>query len=97
MLEKQLDHIIEKKKTVEIKKFAWLPHKVTSGERVWLNTYYLHRSLYDSSTGRPPLSSLYFEWTETSQERFLRVLKDVIVHNRNVWNNPDLTKEDNFL
>jgi len=37
---------------------------------------------------------LYFEWTETSAERTWRVLKETAVHNRNVWNNPSLTKQD---
>jgi hypothetical protein len=50
--------------------------------------------LYDESTGRPPLNSLYFEWTETLQEKTWRVLKDSVVQNRNVWNDPLLTKED---
>jgi hypothetical protein len=61
---------------VENTKFAWLPTKVTSGKLVWLSQYIQHRSLYDASTGRPPLNSLYFEWTETPQEKFWRLLKD---------------------
>jgi hypothetical protein len=56
-------------------KFAWWPVTVTSGDRIWLKTYILHRSLYDESTGRPPLNSLYFEWTETLEEQVLRILK----------------------
>lgn len=60
---------------MESKLFAWWPIKVTSGERVWLTWYYQHKNLYDSSTGRPPLNSLYFHWTETAQERMIRILK----------------------
>lgn len=75
-------------------KFAWLPYKVTSGQLIWLKQYILHRSLYDESTGRPPLNSLYFEWTETVQEQTFRVLKESVVHNRNIWNTTELTKQD---
>jgi hypothetical protein len=56
-------------------KFAWWPVTMTSGKRIWLKTYILHKSLYDESTGRPPLNSLYFEWTETPEEQILRILK----------------------
>jgi hypothetical protein len=76
------------------KMFAWWPVKVTSGRRIWLNTYYHHKSLYDHITGRPPLNSLYFEWTETASERTWRLLKESAIQNRNVWNDPQLTKED---
>lgn len=79
---------------MESKHFAWWPVRVTSGERIWLNTYYLHKSLYDASTGRPPLNSLYFAWTETAHERMIRLLKGTAIQNRNVWNDPLLTKED---
>lgn len=79
---------------MERKLFAWWPITVTSGERVWLNTYYLHKDLYDTSTGRPPLSSLYFTWTETAPERMIRLLKGSAIQNRNMWNDPPLTKED---
>ena len=76
------------------KKFAWLPTKVTSGKYIWLETYYQHRTLYDETTGRPPLNSLHFTWTETASERTWRVLKESVIHNRNVWNDPKLIKED---
>jgi hypothetical protein len=76
------------------KRFAWFPTRVTSGCWIWLNTFYEHKSLYDESTGRPPLNSLYFKWTETTSERTWRVLKESVVHNRNVWNDPQLIKED---
>ena len=79
---------------MESKHFAWLPITVTSGKRVWLNTFYRHKSLYDDCTGRPPLGSLYFVWTETEQEKVIRLLKQGVVHNRNIWNTPQLTKED---
>lgn len=79
---------------METKKFAWLPTTVTSGKRVWLKVFYEHRSLYDDCTGRPPLGSLYFTWTETEQEKVMRLLKDSVVHNRNIWNTAQLTKED---
>ena len=58
-----------------IKKFAWWPVTVTSGKRIWLRYYIEHRNLYDSSTGRPPIGSLYFIWTETLEEQMLRMLK----------------------
>ena len=75
-------------------KFAWWPIKVTSGKRVWLKRYIQHRSLYDESTGRPPIGSLYFTWTETEQEKTWRLLKQSVVQNRNVWNEHLLTHED---
>jgi hypothetical protein len=79
---------------MESKLFAWWPTRMTSGKRIWLKYYFLHKGLYDSSTGRPPLNSLYFTWTETPQERTWRLLKESIVHSRNVWNDPALTKQD---
>lgn len=57
------------------KHFAFLPVKVTSGQRVWLKYYYRIRSSHDENTGRPPLSSAYFEYTETAGERVWRLLK----------------------
>jgi hypothetical protein len=39
-------------------------------------------------------NSLHFTWTETASERTWRVLKESAVHNRNIWNDPTLTKED---
>ena len=77
-----------------IKKFAWLPIRVTSGQKIWFAKYFLHRTLYDESTGRPPLYGPYFEWTETEEENFIRHLTDSVRHNRNIWNDPVLTKED---
>jgi hypothetical protein len=79
---------------MESKHFAWLPITVTSGERIWLSTYYLHKSRFDVNTGRPPICSLYFTWTETAEERLMRLLKGDMIQNRNVWNDPLLTKED---
>jgi hypothetical protein len=79
---------------MERKLFAWWPITVTSGRKVWLSTYYQHNSLYDETTGRPPLNKLYYEWTETAAEKTWRLLKESAVQNRNVWNNPLLTKED---
>lgn len=79
---------------MERKKFAWIPTVVTSGQWVWLKSYYQHRSLYDETTGRPPLNNLYFTWTETASERTWRVLKETAIQNRNVWNDVKLTKED---
>ena len=61
---------------MESKLFAWWPTKVTSGKKIWLSTYYQHKSLYDESTGRPPLNSMYFTWTETAGERIWRLLKN---------------------
>ena len=75
-------------------KFAWWPTKITSGKTIWLRTYIQHRSLYDESTGRPPLNSLYFTWTETPQEKTWRLLKDSVVYYRNIWNTTELTKQD---
>jgi len=74
---------------MEVKHFAWLPKKVTSGKLVWLSTYYEYKNLYDSSTGRPPIGSLYFTWTETVKEKTWRLLtQQHIDNNRNIWNNP---------
>jgi hypothetical protein len=70
-------------------KFAWLPTRMTSGKIVWLQTYYLHKNRYDESTGRHPLHSLYFEFTETTKEQTWRLLTEQrIDNNRNVWNTP---------
>lgn len=79
---------------MEVEKFAWWPTQVTSGKKIWLRNYIEHQNLYDSSTGRPPIGSLYFTWTETPQEQTLRLLKESAVQNRNVWNDPQLTKQD---
>lgn len=61
----------------ESKQFAWWPVTVTSGKRIWLSTYYLHQARYDASTGRPPIGSMYFTWTETPQEKIWRLLKEI--------------------
>lgn len=79
---------------MESKKFAWWPIKVTSGYWTWLQVFYQHKALYDETTGRPPLNSLYFVWTETEKEKVIRLLKKRIVHNRNLWNDPNLIRED---
>ena len=78
----------------EIKKFAWWPTRVTSGKTIWLRHYIQHSNLYDETTGRPPINSLHFTWTETVEERSWRVLKESVVHNRNIWNDPSLTYKD---
>ena len=70
-------------------KFAWLPIRMTSGKLVWLQLYYSHKNRYDMSTGRPPLHSQYFEFTETAKEHTWRLLTEQrIDNNRNVWNTP---------
>jgi hypothetical protein len=79
---------------VENIKFAWWPVRVTSGKRIWLKTYYEHVELYDRRTGRAPVMSFDFRWTETAQEKTWRLLKESVVHNRNVWNEYNYTKED---
>lgn len=79
---------------MESKLFAWWPVRVTSGRWTWLTEYYQHKSLYDKSTGRPPLNSLHFVWTETASERTWRVLRETAIQNRNVWNDVKLTQED---
>ena len=79
---------------MENKKFAWLPFRVTSGKLVWLKSYIEHKEMFDRRTGRAPLTSLYYIWTETASERTWRLLKESVVHNRNIWNDPQLTKED---
>lgn len=71
------------------KKFAWLPTRMTNGRLVWFKYYNLHRSLYDESTGKPPINSMYFEFKETEADATWRLLKDQrIDNNRNVWNTP---------
>ena len=79
---------------MENKKFAWFPTRVTSGKLIWLTNYIEHKEMFDSRTGRSPLTSLYYVWTETASERTWRLLKESVVHNRNIWNDPQLTKED---
>jgi hypothetical protein len=78
----------------EHKRFAWWPVKVTSGRWVWLNILYQHKLKYDRTTGRPPLNSLHFLWTETPVERTWRLLKEANTHNSNSWNELTLTEKD---
>jgi hypothetical protein len=61
---------------MESKLFAWWPVTVTSGKWVWLSSYYQYQALYDDTTGRPPLTQLYFIYTETAKEKFWRKLKE---------------------
>ena len=62
---------------------------MTSGKLIWLQSYNLNRILYDESTGKPPLHSLHFEFTETVKEQTWRLLTEQrIDNNRNVWNTP---------
>ena len=75
-------------------RFAFLPKRVTSGKLIWLSKYYEHVELYDRHTGRAPVMSFDFRWTETPAERTWRLLKENAVQNRNVWNDPQLTKQD---
>lgn len=77
-----------------MKKFAWLPKRLSSKKVVWLSWYYEYKTLYDENTGRPPLNSLYFVFTETPKEKTLRLLKNSVVTNRNVWNDPKYIKDD---
>lgn len=76
------------------KKFAWLPTRVTSGKVIWFTQYIEHKELFDRRTGRAPVTSLHFTWTETLPERTWRLLKETAIQNRNVWNDPNLIKED---
>ncbi len=77
-----------------MRKFAWLPRRMSSGRVVWLAYYYEYKTLYDEHTGRPPLNSLYFVFTETEPEKTLRLLKESVIYNRNIWNDPRLIRED---
>ena len=79
---------------MERKLFAFLPKRMTSGKLVWLSYYYQHRELFDRRTGRAPVTSLHFTWTETPAEKTLRLIKESVVHNRNIWNDPTLTNKD---
>lgn len=79
---------------MENEKFAWLPMRVTSGKLIWLQRYIEHISLYDRNTGRAPIMTFDFRWTETEKERTWRLLKERVVQNRNVWNDPNLTNKD---
>ena len=72
-----------------IKQFAWWPKRVSSGKWTWLQYYRETKTRYDESSGRPPLRSLWFVYTETEQEYVWSLLKQQIVHNRNIWNDPD--------
>ena len=75
-------------------RFAWLPIRVTSGKLIWLTKYIEHKELFDRRTGRAPVATLHFTWTETAKERTWRLLKESTIQNRNVSNDPKLTKED---
>lgn len=77
-----------------MRRFAWWPQRMSSGKRVWLAYYWCYQTPYDDSTGRPPLFDQYFTFTETDKERTWRLLKESVVHNRNVWNDPALTQKD---
>lgn len=79
---------------MEIERFAWLPKRMTSGKLIWFSKYIEHKELFDRHTGRAPVTTLHFTWTETAKERTWRLLKESVKYNRNVWNDPQLTKED---
>lgn len=79
-----------------MRRFAWWPVKVSSGKRVWLAHYWQYQTAYDISTGRPSLFNQYFEYTETESERTFRLLKESVSHNRNVWNEFELTQKDQY-
>lgn len=79
---------------MEHKKFAWLPTRMTSGQLIWLSSYTEHQEMFDQNTNRTPIDGFYFVWTETAKERTWRLLKETTRQNRNVWNDPELTKED---
>jgi len=59
-----------------MRKFAWLPTRMSSGRVTWLSWYYEYKTLYDESTGRPPLNNLYFIFKETPKEKTFRLLKE---------------------
>ena len=61
---------------MENEKFAWFPKRVTSGKWIWLSKYYEHIDLYDRNTGRAPIMTFDFRWTETPKERTFRLLKE---------------------
>lgn len=61
---------------MEYRRFAWLPKRVTSEKLIWFSIYYEHVELYDRNTGRAPIMSFEFRWTETPQERTFRLLKE---------------------
>ena len=61
--------------TLEKKRFALLPRRVTSGRWVWFKNYYTVEMRFDPSTGRPPLNSTHYTFTETAAERTWRLLK----------------------
>lgn len=79
---------------MEHNRFAWFPIRVTSGQLVWLSNYIEHINLFDATTGRPPLRSMDFRWTETYEERTWRLLKERTIQNRNVWNDTLLANQD---
>lgn len=78
----------------EVKRFAFFPKKVTSGKQVWFSFYYETFHSFDPATGRPPLNSQYYSFTETEKEYKWRKIKDLMVEKRNVWNEPKLTQQD---
>ena len=79
-----------------MRKFAWWPQRMSSGKLTWLTYYWYYKSPYDDSTGRPPLFDQYFTFTETDKERVWRLLKESVVQNRNIWNQPELTQQDQY-
>ncbi len=60
---------------IDRKLFAILPKKVTSGQWVWFSRYYVVEMRFDPSTGRPPINSTHYTYTETAAERTWRLLK----------------------
>lgn len=79
---------------METKRFAWIPIRVSSGKLVWLEYYYFYQTSFDPSTGRPPLSSTHFVFSETTKEKTWRLLKEDVIHNRNIWNTYEYTQKD---
>jgi len=61
---------------MESERFAWFPKRMTSGKLVWLSKYYEHSELYDRNTGRAPIMTFDFRWTETPKEKTFRLLTE---------------------
>ena len=77
-----------------MRKFAWWPTRMSNGKLTWLAYFWHYQYLYDATTGRPPLWGRHFEYLETDMEHTFRLLKESVIHNRNTWNDVELTKQD---
>jgi hypothetical protein len=77
-----------------ITRFAWLPTKLSNGSFVWL-TRYCQTNLPDHlSHLRANRTNPSVVYRATLDDNRQRCAEQQMIHNRNIWNDPLLTKQD---